>query len=73
MQETELIPADRVEMNFSELLEREQRIERCQRNAYYEIGLELKAIRDRGGYKVQRDQPTAGRYSFTTFEEYCRE
>jgi protein gp37 len=73
MQETELIPADRGEMNFSELLEREQRIERCQRNAYYEIGLELKAIRDRGGYKVQRDQPTAGRYSFTTFEEYCQD
>lgn len=53
------------------LLEREGRIERAQRNAYYEIGLELKAIRDSGLYKIQRGEKIAGRYSFTTFEEYC--
>ena len=31
-----------------ELTERESRIDRAQRNAYYEIGLELKAIGTRG-------------------------
>lgn len=55
----------------NDLLEREGRIERAQRNAYYEIGLELKAIRDKGLYKVDRPAPVNGRYSFTTFEEYC--
>jgi len=54
----------------AELEERESRIERAQRNAYYEIGLELRAIRDRKLYKVKRVQPAAGRYSFETFEEY---
>jgi len=54
-------------------VEREQRIERAQRNAYLEIGLELRAIRDHGLYKVERAQPVAGRYSFTTFEEYCEQ
>lgn len=57
----------------NELIEREGRIERAQRNAYYEIGLDLKAIRDRGLYKNQREIPVSGRYSFTTFEEYVEQ
>lgn len=56
-----------------ELVERESRIERAQRNAYYEIGLDLMAIRDRGLYKSERAEPVAGRYSFTTFEEYVQD
>lgn len=55
----------------TELAEREGRIERAQRNAYYETGLELRAIRDLKLYKVKRAVPVAGRYSFETFEEYC--
>ena len=55
------------------LLEREGRIERAQRNAYLEIGLELKAIRDGKLYATPRDAAVAGRYSFTTFEEYVEE
>jgi len=43
-----------------ELVEREARIERAQRNAYYEIGLELAAIRDKKLYRAE----------FATFEEY---
>jgi protein gp37 len=58
---------------FEELSEREGRIERAQRNAYYEIGLELKSIRDSCLYKQGRDRPVSGKYSFTTFEEYCQE
>ena len=68
--------ADVIEMNMSaesDLIEREGRIERAQRNAYYEIGLELKAIRDKGLYKIGRKIKVAGRYSFTTFEEYVQE
>ncbi|MCU0246152.1 MAG: DUF5131 family protein [Bryobacter sp.] len=53
-----------------ELLEREQRIERAQRNAYYEIGLELRTIREKELYKVKRGAEIAGRYSFETWEEY---
>lgn len=56
---------------LQELDERESRIERAQRNAYYEIGLDLKAIRDKGLYKVDRPARVKGRYSFQTFEEYC--
>jgi protein gp37 len=56
---------------LTELMEREQRIERAQRNAYYEIGLDLRAIRDKGLYKVERPARVNGRYSFDTFEEYC--
>lgn len=41
-----------------------------QRNAYLEIGLELRAIRDGRLYKVKRDEAVAGRYSFETFEDY---
>lgn len=56
-----------------ELIEREERITRAQRNAYYEIGLDLKAIRDGRLYKAERSTPIAGKYSFTTFEEYCEQ
>jgi len=56
---------------LTEVMEREGRIERAQRNAYYEIGLELKAIRDKQLYRVQRQSRVNGRYSFETFEEYC--
>lgn len=55
------------------LLERESRIERAQRNAYLEIGLDLKAIKEDGLYKAPRSVAVAGRYSFTTFEEYVEE
>lgn len=57
---------------IDELLERESRIERAQRNAYYEIGLELRAIRDKRLYKVKREEAVTGRYSFETFEDYCK-
>jgi protein gp37 len=59
--------------DLTDLMEREQRIERAQRNAYYEIGLDLKAIRDRGLYKIARPDRVNGRYSFQTFEEYCEQ
>lgn len=58
---------------LQELEERESRIERAQRNAYYEIGLELRAIRDQQLYKVERPARVNGRYSFQTFVEYCSE
>lgn len=58
---------------LQELEERESRIERAQRNAYYEIGLDLKAIRDKRLYKVDRPAQVNGRYSFQTFEEYCEQ
>lgn len=53
------------------LIEREERITRAQRNAYLEIGLDLKAIRDNRWYRAKRSIPVDGRYSFNTFEEYC--
>jgi len=55
---------------LTELVEREDRIERAQRNAYYEIGLDLKAIRDKRLYRVPRPSRINGRYSFETFEDY---
>jgi len=58
---------------LNELIEREGRIERAQRNAYYEIGLELSAIKRSKLYKTEREHPVAGRYSFTTWEEYVSE
>jgi len=58
---------------LANLLEREARIDRAQRNAYLEIGLELKAIRDGKLYATPRSEPVAGRYTFTTFEEYVEE
>jgi hypothetical protein len=66
-----LPPVDREQLD--NLLEREGRIERAQRNAYLEIGLELKAIRDGKLYATPRESAVAGRYSFTTFEEYVEE
>jgi hypothetical protein len=66
-----LPPVDREQLD--NLLEREGRIERAQRNAYLEIGLELKAIRDGKLYVTPREAAVAGRYSFTTFEEYVEE
>jgi protein gp37 len=67
----ELIPP--TNGNLDELLERESRIETATRRAFYDTGLELKAIREKDLYKIQREVPVAGRYSFQTFEEYCRE
>jgi protein gp37 len=58
---------------LDELIEREGRIDRAQRNAYYEIGLELAAIREKELYKVPRVNAKAGKYSFTTWEEYVDE
>lgn len=58
---------------LDELVEREGRIDRAQRNAYYEIGLELAAIKERELYKIERGKPVAGRYSFQTWEEYVGE
>lgn len=51
----------------------ESRIDSVTRAAYLDVGLMLKAIRDRKLYKVQRPNAIAGRYSFTTFEEYVEE
>lgn len=70
---TDVLPIDPPERlsDLTELLEREQRIARAQRNAYYEIGLDLKAIRDKHLYRVKRPARIDGRYSFMTFEEYC--
>lgn len=56
--------------DWEELQERESRIERCQRNAYLEIGLDLKYIRAKPLYKTPRPEPVAGKYSFVTWEEY---
>jgi protein gp37 len=68
----EIIPAVDQEQ-LASLLEREARIDRAQRNAYLEIGLELKAIRDGKLYATPRSEPVSGRYTFTTFEEYVEE
>jgi protein gp37 len=59
--------------SLDELIEREGRIDRAQRNAYYEIGLELAAIKERELYKVPRVNAKAGKYSFTTWEEYVED
>ena len=67
----EILPS--TSARLPELLEREGRVERAQRNAYYEIGLELRAIRDGGLYKIDREQQIGGRYSFLTFEEYVEQ
>lgn len=66
----EVIPMQEVTQQ-NELSEREGRIERAQRNAYYEIGLELRAIREKQLYKTPRQVPVDGCYSFTTFEDYA--
>jgi protein gp37 len=70
--EVEIVPAINKE-KLDSLLEREARIDRAQRNAYLEIGLELKAIRDGSLYATPRAVAVAGRYTFTTFEEYVEE
>ncbi|NBW17172.1 MAG: DUF5131 family protein [Caulobacteraceae bacterium] len=70
--QTDIVPAVDQEQ-LANLLEREARIDRAQRNAYLEIGLELKAIRDGKLYATPRSEPVAGRYTFTTFEEYVEE
>lgn len=56
-----------------ELIERESRIERAQRNAYYEIGLDMYAIREKQLYKTPREMSVSGKYSFVTFEEYVEQ
>lgn len=71
--QAELIVPDDTQDQLANLLEREGRIERAQRNAYLEIGLELKAIRDAKLYATPRQSAVAGRYTFTTFEEYVEE
>jgi protein gp37 len=68
----EIVPAVDQEQ-LANLLEREARIDRAQRNAYLEIGLELKAIRDGKLYATARSEPVSRRYTFTTFEEYVEE
>ena len=70
--QVEIVPAIDQE-KLGSLLEREARIDRAQRNAYLEIGLELKAIRDGSLYATARAVAVAGRYTFTTFEEYVEE
>lgn len=62
----ELVDDEQPTMTVDELAEREGRIERAQRNAYYEIGLELRAIRDRRGYRVG----TNGDSNLQTWQEY---
>ena len=52
------------------LAQAEGRIDAVTRSAYLAVGLMLKTIRDRELYKVRRPEAVAGRYTFTTFEEY---
>jgi len=66
--QTEL-PAD----DIAALAQAERRIDAVTRSAYLDVGLMLKAIRDRKLYKIQRPEAVAGRYSFTTFEEYVEQ
>lgn len=63
--QTDLSSDDRVALAQAEV-----KIDGVTRSAYLDVGLMLKAIRDRKLYKVRRAQPVAGHYSFTTFEEY---
>ena len=63
------LPAD----DLAALAQCESRIDEVTRSAYLDVGLMLKAIRDRKLYKVSRPESVAGRYSFTTFEEYVEE
>jgi protein gp37 len=59
--------------DIAALAQAEGRIDAVTRSAYLDVGLMLKAIRDRKLYKVRRPEAIAGRYSFTTFEEYVEE
>lgn len=63
------LPAD----DIAALAQAEGRIDAVTRSAYLDVGLMLKAIRDRKLYKVRRPEAVAGRYSFTTFEEYVEQ
>jgi protein gp37 len=63
------LPAD----DLAALAHCESRIDEVTRSAYLDVGLMLKAIRDRKLYKVRRPESVASRYSFTTFEEYVEE
>jgi protein gp37 len=63
------LPAD----DIAALAQCESRIDEVTRSAYLDVGLMLKAIRDRKLYKVRSPKAVAGRYSFTTFEEYVEE
>jgi hypothetical protein len=58
--EQDLLPPQDEQVT-AELREREGRIERAQRAAYLEVGLELRAIRDARLYRAD----------FGTFEDYC--
>jgi len=59
--------------DLAALAQCESRIDKVTLSAYLDVGLMLKAIRDRKLYKVSRPEAVAGRYSFTTFEEYVEE
>ena len=59
--------------DIAALAQAEGRIDAVTRSAYLDVGLMLKAIRDRKLYKARRPDAVAGRYSFTTFEEYVEE
>jgi len=59
--------------DLAALAQCESRIDQVTRSAYLDVGLMLKAIRDRKLYKVRRPESVAGRYAFTTFEEYVVE
>lgn len=62
--------ADLASDDLTALAQCESRIDEVTRSAYLDVGLMLKAIRDRKLYKVRRPEAVSGRYSFTTFEEY---
>lgn len=55
--------------NAAELDEREQRIERMMRNAWYETALEYKAIREKRLYRKNGN----GKRGWETWEDYTRE
>lgn len=59
--------------DIAALSQAEGRIDAVTRSAYLDVGLMLKAIRDRKLYKLPRAEAVAGRYSFTTFEEYVEQ
>jgi protein gp37 len=59
--------------DLAALAQCESRIDQVTRSAYLDVGLMLKAIRDRQLYKVRRANAVSGRYTFTTFEEYVEE
>lgn len=70
--QTELEIAPKLTKESKELEEREKRIERLMKGAWHETGLDLAAIRDGDLYKAARPEPIAGRYTFTTWDEYVQ-